>query len=430
MTPPVPSLQVNRRRATLLLIAMAALWLVLLACSRIWPEYHHILAVLTTGAEAGVVGGLADWYAITVLFRDPFKHIWTPKLIREHTEIIPRNKARIADSLGRFVQENFLAPHIVRRTVEERDVVRHVAEWLADAQNSRLLTHEFQRIAPRILKIFQNKDIEQFMQSNIVDWLHNTALNRPVSRTLKALFDNEVHHDVIQMILDAVDLWISRNPQQAENILQKVLDETGLIGQISRGVSLFGFDLKRQTIDGILRTLRHLQRTPDHPIRQMMNQSILQWTEQLQHDDSIESKQLNAFKEQFIQNPTMTGFLMQVIANLRQSLIDDLESTQSAIGQNLNGLLQRMGQKLLQDDAVRQVFNHELALLAEYAAARYANTIVAYVREQIEAWDTRFMIEKIESEVGGDLHMIRINGVVVGSMIGLFLGVVRVWVES
>jgi uncharacterized membrane-anchored protein YjiN (DUF445 family) len=427
---PIPSLSVNRRRATLLLVVMAALWLILLFTTRMLPQHAEWLGILTTGAEAGVVGGLADWYAITVLFRDPFKHIWTPKIIRDHTEIIPRNKARIADSMGRFVQENFLAPHIVRQKVEERDIMKHVATWLAQPENAKLMTHEFQRFTPRVLKIFQNRDIEQFMQSNLLDWLDHTSLNQPIARTLKAIFDNQIHHDVIQLTLDTLDSWITNHPVQTREILQKVLDETGLIGYLSRGVSLFGFDLKKQTIDGILRTLRQLQANPEHAIRLMINHSIMQWMLALQDDDSVESRQLEAMKQDLIHNPTMTGFVMHVINSIRQAIIDDLEANPSAIGLNLEGLAQRLGVQLERDPVVRGAINHELALLAEYAADRYANTVIDYVREQIEGWDTTMMIEKIESEVGGDLHMIRINGVVVGCMIGLVLGTVRLLVEG
>jgi uncharacterized membrane-anchored protein YjiN (DUF445 family) len=135
-------------------------------------------------------------------------------------------------------------------------------------------------------------------------------------------------------------------------------------------------------------------------------------------------------KQDLIHNPTMTGFVMHVINSIRQAIIDDLEANPSAIGLNLEGLAQRLGVQLERDPVVRGAINHELALLAEYAADRYANTVIDYVREQIEGWDTTMMIEKIESEVGGDLHMIRINGVVVGCMIGLVLGTVRLLVEG
>ena len=120
------SLSQSRRRATALLLAISLCWLVLLVLSRF---YHTAwLEMLIAATEAGMVGGLADWYAITVLFRDPFpRAVPLPRLIRDHTAIIPRNQSRIANSMARFVQENFLAPAVVRQTFAERDLLRPVA---------------------------------------------------------------------------------------------------------------------------------------------------------------------------------------------------------------------------------------------------------------------------------------------------------------
>ena len=142
MTPLNPELNLirNKRIATFLLVSMVVFWFILLFSSRQFPNYIGVIHILTLGAEAGVVGGLADWYAITVLFRDPFKHIWVPSFIREHTEIIPRNKARIAESMGRFVQENFLAPQIVRNKLEAIDMSLYVANFLAEPVNAKMIS--------------------------------------------------------------------------------------------------------------------------------------------------------------------------------------------------------------------------------------------------------------------------------------------------
>lgn len=102
-----PSLQRSKRFATIALVMAVVIWLILMVVAKLVPEYVWLIHILMLAAEAGVVGGLADWYAITVLFRNPFGKIPIPKFLRDHTEIIPRNKARIAESMGRFVQENF-----------------------------------------------------------------------------------------------------------------------------------------------------------------------------------------------------------------------------------------------------------------------------------------------------------------------------------
>lgn len=420
----------NKRIATFLLVSMVVFWLILLFSSRHFPSYLGVIHILTLGAEAGVVGGLADWYAITVLFRDPFKHIWVPSFIREHTEIIPRNKARIAESMGRFVQENFLAPHIVRSKLEAIDMTLYVANWLSEPVNAKMLAGELKRLVPRFLKISQNEAISQFIQQSTLEWFSETPMNQAVARTMKAVFDNKIHQDVVHLSLKSLDNWIHTNPQYAEEIIQKILDEAGIFGHLSRGASVLGFDVKRNVVWGVLRTIRDLNTQPDHHIHLMLNHSIAQWMTALEDDNSVESQKLEALKQNLVQSPTVVAFGFHIYKSIMQGIIDDLESKESAISHNLQGFMIRIGSQLKDDLQVRSALNLEIAHFAEYAADRYADTVILYISEQIHNWDTRDMIDKIESEVGGDLHMIRVNGVVVGFMIGIILGLVRFAIEG
>lgn len=420
----------NKRIATFLLVSMVVFWFILLFSSRHFPDYIVVIHILTLGAEAGVVGGLADWYAITVLFRDPFKHIWVPSFIREHTEIIPRNKTRIAESMGHFVQENFLAPQIVRSKLEAIDMTLYVANWIAEPANAKMLAGELKRLVPRFLKISQNEAINQFIQQSMLHWLSETPINQAVARTMKAVFDNKIHQDVIHLSLSSLDNWIHTNPKYAEEIIQKILDETGVFGHLSRGASVLGFDVKRNVVSGVLRTIRDLNTQPDHPIHLMLNHSIAQWMTALKDDRSEESNKLEAFKQTLVQSPTVVSFGFHIYQSIMQGIIDDLESKNSAISHNLQGLMMRIGSQLKDEPQVRSALNLEIAHFAEYAADRYADTVILYVSEQIHNWDTRDMIDKIESEVGGDLHMIRVNGVVVGFMIGIILGLIRFAIEG
>ncbi len=432
MTPLNPELNLkrNKRIATTLLVSMVVFWLILLFSSRYLPSQNGVIHILTLGAEAGVVGGLSDWYAITVLFRDPFKHIWVPSFIREHTEIIPRNKARIAESMGRFVQENFLAPQIVRSKLEAIDMTLYVANWLSEPVNAKMLSGELKRLVPRFLKISQNEAISQFIQQSTLEWFSETPINQAVARTMKAVFDNKIHQDVIHLSLSSLDNWIHTNPQYAEEIIQKILDEAGIFGPLSRGVSVLGWDVKRNVVWGVLRTIRDLNTQPDHHIHMMLNHSIAQWMTALEDDNSVESQKLESFKQNLVQSPTVVSFGFHIYKSIMQGIIDDLESKESAISHSLQGFMIRIASQLKDEHQVRSALNLEIAHFAEYAADRYADTVILYISEQIHNWDTRDMIDKIESEVGGDLHMIRVNGVVVGFMIGIILGLVRFAIEG
>ncbi|NLD20926.1 MAG: DUF445 family protein, partial [Bacteroidales bacterium] len=147
-----PSLQRSKRFATIALISAIVTWLVLMVVAKLIPEYAWLVHIFMLSAEAGVVGGLADWYAITVLFRNPFGKMPIPKFLLDHTEIIPRNKARIAESMGRFVQENFLSPQVVERSLQSTDLSLAVGQWLAKPENNTQVTQVIQQTVPKIFE--------------------------------------------------------------------------------------------------------------------------------------------------------------------------------------------------------------------------------------------------------------------------------------
>ena len=167
----VPSLQRSKYFATVALIIALVSWLLLMVMAQFLPEYQWLIHILMLAAEAGVVGGLADWYAVTVLFRNPFGKMPLPKLLRDHTEIIPRNKARIAESMGRFVQENFLSPQIVQRSLQNVDLSLAVGEWLANPKNNKQVVQLIQHTVPRIFEFVSQDQISNFVQNNSVQWV-------------------------------------------------------------------------------------------------------------------------------------------------------------------------------------------------------------------------------------------------------------------
>src|SRR5690606_28621008 len=198
----IPSLQRSKRFATIALIMAVVTWLVLMVVAKLIPEYVWLIHILMLGAEAGVVGGLADWYAITVLFRNPFGKMPIPKFMRDHTEIIPRNKARIAESMGRFVQENFLSPQVVEKSLQSTDLSLAIGQWLAKPENNAQVTQVIQQTVPKIFEFVGQEQIGRFIQNNSVQWVRNTQINTLASEMLRAVLENDFHQDVLQRGLD------------------------------------------------------------------------------------------------------------------------------------------------------------------------------------------------------------------------------------
>lgn len=425
----IPQLARSKALAQLALVIAVLTWIILLILVKLLPQYSAFLHILMLGAEAGVVGGLADWYAITVLFRNPFGRLPLPKLLRDHTEIIPRNKARIAESMGRFVQENFLSPQVVSQSLQRSDVTMIAGEWLAKSQNARQVVDVVQQAAPRILDFFEQDAISSFMQDNIVQWAKSTNMHNLSSELLRAVLENDFHQDVIQRGLDLANNWIKENPEKAHQLAGRMFDELG-VGTLAWGAGLIGIDVQQRIINSFLKKVEQILGDPEHPWLAAVEERGHALILALRNPDSAPSRYLNDTKNALLDSPAVVNFLTGSVVILRDAIKKDLQSSQSAIAQNLHAAIVRLGVNLQTNQDVRQTLNGQVEKLAVTFSNEYADKIIRYISQRIHEWDSREMIGKIESEVGGDLHMIRVNGVVVGAFIGLVLGVIRAVIEQ
>ena len=423
-----PSLQRSKRFATIALVVAVLIWLALMVAAKLLPEYVWLLQILMLSAEAGVVGGLADWYAITVLFRNPFGRLPIPKFLGDHTEIIPRNKARIAESMGRFVQENFLSPQIVQRSLESTDLSLAAGRWLANPQNSVQVTQVIQQMAPKIFEFVGQEQIAGFIQSNSVQWVKNTQINTLASEMLRAVLDNDFHQDVLQRGLDVVHAWMTSHPEQTRELTRNLFKEMG-VWKLAKGASWIGIDVQQRSIDSVIQRVEAMLADPDHPWRLKIEEMGHNWMLQLSDNDSEASQRLNETKDALLDSPQVLNFISGAVVILCDAIKEDLQKPDSGIAENLRIAIQQVGENIISNVSVRELLNKRLSGIAVDLSDQYSEKVIRFISERIHEWDSSEMIDKIENEVGGDLHMIRVNGVVVGACIGLVLGIIRAAVE-
>ena len=423
-----PSLQRSKRFATIALVVAVLIWLALMVAAKLLPEYVWLLQILMLSAEAGVVGGLADWYAITVLFRNPFGRLPIPKFLRDHTEIIPRNKARIAESMGRFVQENFLSPQIVQRSLESTDLSLAAGRWLANPQNNVQVTQVIQQMAPKIFEFVGQEQIAGFIQSNSVQWVKNTQINTLASEMLRAVLDNDFHQDVLQRGLDVVHAWMTSHPEQTRELTRNLFKEMG-VWKLAKGASWIGIDVQQRSIDSVIQRVEAMLADPDHPWRLKIEEMGHNWMLQLSDNDSEASQRLNETKDALLDSPQVLNFISGAVVILCDAIKEDLQKPDSGIAENLRIAIQQVGENIISNVSVRELLNKRLSGIAVDLSDQYSEKVIRFISERIHEWDSSEMIDKIENEVGGDLHMIRVNGVVVGACIGLVLGIIRAAVE-
>lgn len=425
---PPASLQRSKRFANLALILALCTWVVLMVVAKLLPDYVWLIHILMLAAEAGVVGGLADWYAITVLFRNPFGKIPMPKFLLDHTEIIPRNKARIAESMGRFVQENFLSPQVVKKSLQSTDLSLAMGQWLAKAENNRQVTQVIQHSVPKIFEFVGQEQIGHFIQNNSVQWVRNTQVNTLASEMLRAVLENDFHQDVLQRGLDLAHGWVTSHPQQTRELTQTLFKELG-VWKLAKGASWIGIDVQKRTIDSLVERVESMLADPQHPWRQKIEYIAQQWMLDLADSNSAASERLNRNKNALLDSPQVLNFISGAVVILCDAIKADLLKADSGIAENLRIALQQVGENMISNIAVRELLNQQMSTMAVSLSDQYSEKVILFISERIHEWDSSEMINKIEHEVGGDLHMIRVNGVVVGAFIGLVLGVIRALVD-
>lgn len=423
-----PNLQRSKRFATIALVVAVLIWLALMLAAKLLPEYVWLIHILMLSAEAGVVGGLADWYAITVLFRNPFGRLPIPKFLRDHTEIIPRNKARIAESMGRFVQENFLSPQIVQRSLASTDLSLAAGRWLANPQNNAQVTQVIQQTVPKVFEFVGQEQIAGFIQNNSVQWVKNTQINTLASEMLRAVLENDFHQDVLQRGLDVIHAWMSSHPEETRELTRNLFKEMG-VWKLAKGASWIGIDVQQRSIDSVIQRVEAMLADPDHPWRLKIEETGHHWMLQLADNDSDASQRLNETKDALLDSPQVLNFISGAVVILCDAIKEDLQKPDSGIAENLRIAIQQVGENIISNASVRELLNKRLSGIAVDLSDQYSEKVIRFISERIHEWDSTEMIDKIENEVGGDLHMIRVNGVVVGACIGLVLGIIRAAVE-
>lgn len=421
-------LQRSKRIAIWSLIIAGLIWFVLLISLKIFPAYSFYIQILLLSAEAGVIGGLADWYAVTVLFRNPFGRLPIPKFLRNHTEILPRNQARIAHSMGRFVQENFLSKTVIQHSLQKTDVSLKVGEWLTQSKNQQIIINIVQQTLPKTLDFISQQHLAEFIKNNTVQWLKNTPVDKTASELLKAVLENDFHQEVFQHLLSQVQQWIYRHPDKVHQLVDSILREVGL-STLAKGASLFGFDMHKKGVDAVVHKIQQILSEPKHPLRQQLEQQALHIMQQLSHRQSPTSQQLNHIKNDLLNSPAVLNFMTQAVMMLCQTVKEDINSENSGISLHLQSAIQQFGENLQENAEVRVILNQRISEIALLFSEQYSYKVIDFISEQIQSWDSSEMIAKIENEVGSDLHMIRVNGVIVGAFIGLILGIIRVTIE-
>jgi len=405
--PAQPGAQGMKVVATGLLVVMAAVFI----AARAFQGDHPFLGYLKAFAEAAMVGGLADWFAVTALFRHPLG------LPIPHTAIIPRNKDRIGEALATFLRENFLIPAVVARRMQRLDIAAAAGRFLQTPANegTRIRAGASRLIAD----IFESLDDERL--GGIVKGAISARLrNMQVSPLLGHALASAINEDRHVPMLEAAIRWMARALDANEQLIREMVQK-----KANWVLKLAGLDekLADAIIDGLKKLTVEMSTDPAHPVRIKVEEALVQLANDLQTRPETQER-VEAIKEQLLDNKSVSLWLDTLWQKGREAIIRAARNPDAVLAGKLGEVLKSMGGTLEKDARIRSAINQFARRAVVGMAASYGGSIVKLVSETIRSWDARTVTARLEAAVGRDLQYIRINGTLVGGLVGLLLYVI------
>jgi uncharacterized membrane-anchored protein YjiN (DUF445 family) len=397
--------------ATALLLGMVCLFALALYLERdfAWAGF------LRAFAEAAMVGALADWFAVTALFRHPMG-VPIP-----HTAIIRRNKDRIGASLGNFVENNFLTPEVIASKLETMDIPHRVADWLAQPENAGEIAQRITAVIPEFLNALRHDDVQRFLEENIAARVRALEVAPLAGNLLSALTTNNRHQFLLDEGLKLAERILNDNK---DFIRRKIEEETPWY--VPKFVDNRIYDL---IITKAEQTLREVNLDNDHELRQKFNVATQDFILNLRHSDDYKQK-VESLKEDLLENPVVRQYFSSLWGDVKYRIITDAERPDSNIRQQINTSLQSLSNALLNDETVRNRVNTWLQQVLLSIIINRKSEITAIISDTVKKWDADTMSDRVELYIGRDLQFIRINGTLVGGMVGLVIYVIVLLVKG
>lgn len=397
-----PALTRMRRVATAMLVVMALLFL----ASRALEARHPAWGFVQAFAEAAMVGGLADWFAVTALFRHPLG------LPVPHTAIIPRNKDRIGDTLAIFLRDNFLTAHVVARRMRRLDVAAVVGRWLANPVGGQgRLRHGASRLAASLIQSFDQQRLGGMVKGAIANRLRSTEVAPLLGQAIHAAIAEDRHVPLI----DGMIRFVARAVDANEQVIRAMVHDRA--GSILRWTGL-DETLANKILDGLRKLADDIAADPQHPLRAKAEEGLAKLAADLQSDPALQAR-VEQFKEDMIGNPALQRWLDGMWERSRAALLRLVRDPDRAMAGGMGDALRQLGETLQRDPRLARTINRFVRRAAVGMVADYGDAIVRLVSDTVRGWDARTITGRLENAVGRDLQYIRINGTLVGGLVGL-----------
>jgi uncharacterized membrane-anchored protein YjiN (DUF445 family) len=392
-----------KRLATGLFLGAAA---VFLACVLLGQDAGAWVGYVRATAEASMVGALADWFAVTALFRHPLG------LPIPHTAIIPRKKDQIGASLGTFVQENFLTRSVVEAKLTTIDVPGRLGAFLAAPGRAERLARDAGALVTALSELLRDEDLEPAVADLVDRKLHATPAAPPVARVLELVVEGDRHQEVLSAGLRG----LSRFLQENRLVFRAQLGDASP-SWVPDWVDDRVFD---RVFAGLQNFLEEVGSDSRHELRRSYDARLRAYVHALRTDPEAAAR-IEDLKKELLEHPAVRTWSGSLWRNAKNAVLTAAADPESELRGRLAGFI-RDGARLLQTDpTVRELVQRHSHTIAGYLVERFSADIADLVSSTVARWDTDETSRRIELQVGRDLQWIRVNGTVVGGLAGLVI---------
>lgn len=369
---------------------------------------------VNAGAEASMVGAIADWFAVTALFKHPLG------LPVPHTALIPRRKDELGRSLEEFVGENFLQEEIIRDRVAAATISLRVGHWLVVPEHAKRAVDEFADVAVIGLGRIRDEHVEELVRDALVPRFRAEPIAPVLGSLLEETVRDDLHHGLVDLVLDEAHRWLVENP----DTVAEVLGERAPWWAPPRLNEAVISRLHRELVSWVA----DIRTDPRHHARLALDSMLGQLAHDLQHDPETQER-TERLKERLLDQPQLVASGVSLWNALRRSLQASLADPAGAVRRRLLDEVTAFARRLVDDAALRARLDGLAADAAVFAVERYGAELTAVITHTVERWDGREAARRIELHVGRDLQFIRINGTIVGGLVGVLIHTVSVLIH-
>ncbi|GAA5029517.1 DUF445 domain-containing protein [Microbacterium fluvii] len=382
------------------LLFMAVLFVVAFTLQTTYPAMAYVRAA----AEGGMVGALADWFAVTALFRHPLG-IPIP-----HTAIIPNRKDEIGATLGEFVETEFLRGDVVRAKLETTAIAARLGEWLAVPEHAERVGAEASLMASGVLEALSDDDVQDVLTDLAREHLIAPEWAPALGGWLERIVDAGAHRGAVDLAVDSIAVWLAANRAAFGGLVSRRLP--GWVPSIAHRL------VDDTVYSEAVKFVAAVQADPQHPARRAVDGYLARLADNLQHDPTTIGR-LEDAKGSVFDSPRVRELAAQAWETAKAGLLTSLADPGSALRRRLADALGEIGTRLATERPLQQRVDGWVTDAAVFLVDRYRHDIASIITDTVERWDAAETTAKIELMVGRDLQYIRLNGTIVGALAGL-----------